>query len=576
MTPSQPIPADLQLADESRREFVLAHLAEFDAPTDAWTLVKRNASRSVYCREIDGVRWYLKHFHGKSLSHKLRRALGRSEALKEFRFSAELRENRISCQFILAARFDPKRRIEWALSQEVPNAEELSDWHAKNANATGEARNSLRKTARALAKLVGKMHAAGIVHNDLHCGNVLRQSDGTLVLMDLHRMGHTGLLGRRQMASNLAHLLHDREHLSTRTQRLRVLRDYLEFNSAAGSLRGWQWLVSQILQRHQAAFYRKRDRRVRGENKYFRSLKLQQGWRARVVLDSKRQLAGSVAAHNNYTAEQWRELLADPGSLFEGPDVQVVKHSPSTTVVRRTIQLGEHALDVYIKRSKIKTRLKRFLSILRRSKSFLAFLVGHEMINRHIPTALPLCSIDQRRGGVLMDSISITETVHADLLDAFMDRWLCVKPCGHDSLNATQQHTLAKQVLRELGRMLRKLHSCRYAHRDLKATNLMVRWEPGMQPEIVLIDLDGLRRVTMLTARRQLQGLMRLNVSLLLCPAVNRPGQLRMLLGYLSRPGIGRINFKPYWRMLDEWSQRKRHQQIRTRQKKQKAIRKPS
>ena len=68
---------------------------------------------------------------------------------------------------------------------------------------------------------------------------------------------------------------------------------------------------------------------------------------------------------------------------------------------------------------------------------------------------------------------------------------------------------------------------------------------------------------------------MRLNVSLLECPAVTHAGRLRMLLGYLRRPGAGRINFKPYWRELERWSARKLRQQIRSRRRKQRAVRRP-
>jgi hypothetical protein len=51
---------------------------------------------------------------------------------------------------------------------------------------------------------------------------------------------------------------------------------------------------------------------------------------------------------------------------------------------------------------------------------------------------------------------------------------------------------------------------------------------------------------------------------------------MRMLLGYLRRPGCGRINFKPYWRVLEQWSASKLDQQIRSRRKRQKAARRPS
>ena len=130
-------------------------------------------------------------------------------------------------------------------------------------------------------------------------------------------------------------------------------------------------------------------------------------------------------------------------------------------------------------------------------------------------------------------------------------------------------------MLWELGRLLRRLHQAGFAHRDLKATNLLVRWDdsPGRSPQIIMVDLDGLRQVRRVSCRQEFRGLMRLNVSLLECPGVSHAGRLRMLLGYLRRPGVGRINFKPYWRLLQQWSNRKIRRQIASRQRRQKAQR---
>jgi len=104
---------------------------------------------------------------------------------------------------------------------------------------------------------------------------------------------------------------------------------------------------------------------------------------------------------------------------------------------------------------------------------------------------------------------------------------------------------------------------------------LLVLWDGSADatPEIIMIDLDGLRRVRHVSQRLQFRGLMRLNVSLFKCPAVNHAGRLRMLLGYLRRPGSGRIDFKPYWRELQRWSARKLRRQIRSRQRRQRAQR---
>ena len=65
-------------------------------------------------------------------------------------------------------------------------------------------------------------------------------------------------------------------------------------------------------------------------------------------------------------------------------------------------------------------------------------------------------------------------------------------------------------------------------------------------------------------------------MSLLNCPSVNHAGRLRMLMGYLRRPASGRIDFKPYWRVLEKWSARKLRQQIRSMRKRQRVARRPA
>jgi serine/threonine protein kinase len=240
------------------------------------------------------------------------------------------------------------------------------------------------------------------------------------------------------------------------------------------------------------------------------------------------------------------------------------------------LTVGDSKIDVFIKRPRRKQKWKVLLDCFRPSRTVRAFRLGHALLTRRISTALPLVALEKRRGPVLTDSILITEAVEAPTMQEFFETWLSIPPRGDTPLTVAQQRQLAQEVLAKLGRMVQILHDNRFAHRDLKATNILVLWAPGQPPEVVLIDLDGLKRVWLITTRRKYQGLMRLNVSLLLCPQVNHAGRLRMLLGYLRRPGCGKIEFKPFWRVLEQWSARKIRDQIRSRRKRQRANRRPA
>ena len=291
---------------------------------------------------------------------------------------------------------------------------------------------------------------------------------------------------------------------------------------------------------------------------------------------SKRCMAGSRAASHEFDVDAWKRALAEPELLTEGDGAEVVKDSPSGKVVRRKLTVDGTTLDVYIKRPRQKRPWKVPLDCFRRSRPIRAFELGHVLLTRRIATALPLVALQRRRGLLLRDSILITESVDAPSLHEFLRTWLGSPPRGDWQLSADQQHQLAQEVLWQLGRLVQRLHDHNLAHRDLKATNLLVRWSTGSDPEVVLIDLDGLSRRPLLTLRRRFQGLMRLNVSLLKCPEVNHAGRLRMLLGYLRRPGCGQIDFKPYWHLLAQWSAKKLKQQIRSRRKRQKTVRRPA
>jgi tRNA A-37 threonylcarbamoyl transferase component Bud32 len=570
---------DVVFTDDRSRRLVGDRIDELSIPRDEdWEIVKRNASRTVYRGRLNGQEVYLKHFHRGDWLHRLVGRLRRCDARNELIFSEYLRQQGVPTAETLAARCN--HGCQWLATRAVRPAVSCEQWHREQRHRGAQGLAEIRRGTIELARLVGRMHAAGVLHDDLHCGNVLVRTDrpagDRMVLFDLHRATRRRRLSRRLRAKNLAQLMHDRGLWTTRTDRLRFLKAYLAASGAKGSLRGWQWLVERFAARHTRRQHRQRDRRIRGQNRYFHSLSLAGGWRGKVVLASKRRLAGSRAAHEVFERDAWRRALADPQALVDAPGAEVIKDSRSGKVVRRRLCVGDVELDVFIKQPRRKRAWKVLIDCFRLSRPMRAFRRGHQLLARRIPTALPLAALERRVGPLLRDSILITEAVDAPRLNTFLRTWLSARPRGDRELSPAQQRHLAQDVLWQLGRLVQHLHDNGYAHRDLKGNNLLVRWTPGQPPELVMIDLDGLRRLPVVPARRRFQGLMRLNVSLLECPVVNRAGRLRMLVGYLRRPGQGRINYKPYWVVLEQWSARKIRGQIRSRRRRQRAVRRPA
>lgn len=568
-------------ADKQAKSMLRDRVSELYAPAEySWEEVKHNDSRTVYRETINGQLIYLKHFHSRSLLHRFMRRFGSSDAMREMRFSRHLQARGVPTAEVLAATC--AEGVEWLATRAVEPSVPADAWHTQQLALGQAGKKRIDRAIVELARMIGRMHAAGVIHSDLHCGNVLVRTDENpngpvkLVLMDLHRASIRRKLSRGARAKNLAQLLHDRQYLTTRSQQIRFLKHYLHASGAAGSIRGWQMLVEHFAQMHSRRQHNQRDRRVFRDGKYFSRINLPGNWRGCVVLASKRHMAGSEAAKYRFTVDQWKQALADPPGLLEGHDAVVYKNGNSSRVMRRRITVGRHELDVFVKQTIQKRRWKMLLDCLRPSKPIRAFSLGHSLLTRRIATALPLAAMERRIGPILLDSILITEAVDAQPMNTFLETWLAGTPNSDSPLTVNQRRLLGREVLWQLGRMLQRLHDYRFAHRDLKATNLLIRWSPGQSPEIVLVDLDGLSRRTMMTARCRFQGLMRLNVSLLKCPAVNRAGRLRMLMGYLRRLGTGRVAFKPYWRTLEDWSSKKLRQQIRVRRRAQKAVRRPN
>ncbi len=414
------------------------------------------------------------------------------------------------------------------------------------------------------AKIIAGIHDAGVVYREFGTGDILMH-DGEPAPANLKRAA-AAIVTRRKRAVNLAHLNYEVRQSTTRTERLRFLKRYLDHSDTSGTLRGWVFSIERHARHHAIKRNAAHDRLITGDNQHFVRLKLPGGWRGHAVWKPYFVPRWSQLDGLSIGPAQWRDLLSHPESLFDSSG-QVVKECGVSMVLRRRISLGGRELEVYIKRPKRKHWWKVLVDCFRLSRSVRAFRLGWKLLNRRIGTAVPLVAVEKRTGLFLRDSILITEAVNAPALDKFLRENLDNEPGGGARTSDDPRRRMGQDVLAQMGRLLRRLYENNFAHRDLKASNMLIHQEGEKPPQIVLVDLDGLSHRWRLTARRRFQGLMRLNVSLLQCPTVNHAGRLRMLMSYLRKPGCGRINFKPYWRALERWSSRKIARQIRSRRK---------
>jgi len=173
------------------------------------------------------------------------------------------------------------------------------------------------------------------------------------------------------------------------------------------------------------------------------------------------------------------------------------------------------------------------------------------MLHRGLPVAQPLAVLERRIGPYLTDSIFITEEVKPSInLRYFITSVLPV-------LSLAKRREVKLVLIEQLASLLRKMHSSGFAHRDMKATNVLIHNMPSDHPndidprslQVVLVDLDGLR-IKKPSHRDQLRALVRLSLSADLSPYLTATDRARFLKSYMTCYGSGVPDWKSLWRRV--------------------------
>ncbi|MBI2824792.1 MAG: hypothetical protein HYX69_08915 [Planctomycetia bacterium] len=184
--------------------------------------------------------------------------LRRSRALRAWHMGHALRERGIATARPLAV-CEPRRHwLRWDsyLAMEWIEGDHLHDFARRLARLGPDVRRrQTRLCARALGKLLGRLHAWNISHRDLKAVNLLiSERDGELVphLIDLDGARLRRRISEFRRARNLARLATSvlAHRWVTRADRLRFLRSYLE--AAPLARHDWKWLWRQAQTRSHA------------------------------------------------------------------------------------------------------------------------------------------------------------------------------------------------------------------------------------------------------------------------------------------------------------------------------------
>jgi tRNA A-37 threonylcarbamoyl transferase component Bud32 len=319
------------------------------------------------------------------------------------------------------------------------------DWAALAALPAGAA--AALAALRPALRMLGSMHAAGLVHDDPHLGNFLR-CDGALFVVDgdaVRAVAPGKVPAEQRLCRNLALLLAQLPVVwdGCRQELLAAYR--------AGGGRGAADLIRLQLEVKRARAGRLADF-------------LAKTLRDCSLFAVERRLFRFTAVQRD-AAPDLAPLLASPDAALQGGSL--LKDGRTCTVAKA--EIGGRV--VVIKRYNIKGFGHLLTRLWRPTRAWQSWRAGHRLRFHGIATPAPLALIEERAGPLRRRGFLINEFCPGlDLLHL---------------LSPDQEPDAA--VAGALTGLFGTLHALRISHGDLKATNLL--WHDG---RVWVIDLDAL------------------------------------------------------------------------------------
>jgi tRNA A-37 threonylcarbamoyl transferase component Bud32 len=405
-----------------------------------------------------------------------------------------------------------------------------------------------QRVASALGRFLALLHDAGVEHRDLHPGNLLVRFDEkdrpTLWLIDLLAARLGPPLAKAASHDNLVIVNRWFILRSSRGDRLRFWEAYRqarpqvrEWSADDADGRRYSRHIERATLRSNLAFWRIRDRRCLGTNRYFRRVH-------------------AAAASGHVVADLPREvlqpLLENPDAPFVQPGAKTLKDSPSSTVVELELTVPSGTLGVVYKRFAVTSWTDPWAALARRPAVLRSWIMGHALLTRLLVTPRPLLVLQRHRHGLPREGYLLTEKV-----PRAVDLAEYVLRLGGVAGNA--RTSLLRQAINRVGRSLAIMHERHVSHRDLKAPNVLLRVAAdGLTiEELFFIDLVGVRCHRKLGRTRRLKNLARLHASFVRHPLISRTDKLRLLRAYLDRGLRGRSGWKRWWCQVEEATERK-------------------
>jgi tRNA A-37 threonylcarbamoyl transferase component Bud32 len=510
-------------------------------------VVKHSIHRTVYRIALAGQPIFVKYYPSVDSWDWLRRLVRPAKALREWARTLLLHRRAVPTITPLAAG-TTSEGSSYFVSAALEGTTELYDF--VQTYSAGWSLVERRAILQELGIFLARMFRHGVVHHDLHGGNLLvRQTPqgrewflidpyqaGVRQASPLHQFlvtliqfGNQGALRSTELKSSLALLGMAFWPDLSPTDRLRVWRAFQSTEPSTNQWcpqneRGFLHSVEREVSRRTYAAWSKRAGRCMQINREFYQLEGQgwQAWASRTVPQS------------------WlRTLMTDPEAPWRDVTTVTLKRSRHGQVGRIT---GPDGRGCIYKAFQPRDKIARWLGTWRKSPAVKCYQMAYALQLARVPTGHPLAVL-QPIGGRGKSYLLLDYIADADGLIEYAT-----------SCRTARRRNQLQSVMRQLAKYIRRLHDFGLSHRDLKVTNLLVRERGGRPPEPVFVDLRGVRPHRWLTRSRRAKDLARLALSAATTLGATRTELLGFLKHYL---GKNQTAWRVWWRLIARFAIRK-------------------
>lgn len=483
--------------------------------------IKNSPHRAIFRVRLPEIDCHIKHYTPGDWRSRVRELLRGCKARREFALAERLADLGIATPAPIGWGRETDglgSKSCWLITRTVPGRSLLELLETESLPPAER-----QRLAESLGRFLALLHRAGVIHQDLHPGNILVTPSGEFSLLDLHCVRLSLPVSWKQRRENM--IVFNRFFMlrASRCDRLRFWQAY-----SAGSTIGLpaDQAGREIERRTLASnqqFWQARDRRCLHENKYYRRISMDgvRGWRVSGLDDASLQ-----------------EMLSHAGNK----NAHLLKSGPSSTVSETRTTVAGRQIRAILKRFHRPRAIDPLLARVRPSPALRSWVNGHALVERRLPTARPLAVGRTRHNETFLVTEFIDDAVE-------LSKWIeDIHRCRHDA--AREQ---LRGMIPNVARAIRALHERGLSHRDLKAANVLIA--PGSR--VWFIDLVGVRRQSFVPRETRAANLTRLNASFVAHALMTRTDRLRFLRSYLQWGLFGRGGWKDWWRNIADLTQAK-------------------